>query len=313
MLRVVLALVLLWVVFLVAVPLWAWSRVDKVNAFPTGDRPGDQPGHTYLLVGSDSRKGLSKKENRKLGTGGVSVDGGRTDTILLLHTGSGPSLLLSIPRDSLVPVPGHGTTKINAAFAYGGPRLLVQTIEQDTGLRVDDYVEIGLGGFVNAVDAIGGVQICPKTRIDDRRANLHVKKGCQKVGGATALGWARSRHAFKLGDIERAEHQREIVNQIGAGVKSPWTFLLPWRYIGINKAVTSSLRVNKGMGLLSAANFAWAMGRVNGSSGLTCTMPIADLAVHWDHDRALKLLHYLKTDHTADIPHGLCTKTGLPR
>lgn len=312
MLRIVLALIVAWLVFLVVVPLWAWGRVDRVNAFPTSGRPAEQPGRTYLLVGSDSRKGLSKAENRKLGTGGVSVDGGRTDTILLLHTGSGPSVLLSIPRDSIVPIPGYGTTKINAAFAYGGPRLLVKTIEQDTGLRVDDYVEIGLGGFVNAVDAVGGVTICPKTRVDDPRANLHVKKGCQKVGGATALGWARSRHAFALGDIEREQHQREIVNQIGDGVKSPWTFLLPWRYVGINKAVTSALRVDKKMSLFSAVNFAWAMGRVNGKSGLTCTMPIADLAVHWDHTRALALLHYLKTDRTADIPKRLCTKTGLP-
>ena len=62
---------------------------------------------------------------------------------MLLHIGAGPNMLMSIPRDSLVDVPGHGTTKINAAFAYGGPKLLVKTIEQDTGIRIDDYVEIG--------------------------------------------------------------------------------------------------------------------------------------------------------------------------
>ncbi|WP_310964422.1 LCP family protein [Nocardioides terrisoli] len=311
--RIVLTVVVLWLVFLIVVPLWAWGRVDKINAFPSGHRPADQPGSNYLLVGSDSREGLSKAENRKLGTGGVSVDGGRTDTIMILHTGSGPSMLLSIPRDSLVPIPGHGTTKVNAAFAYGGPRLLVQTIEQDTGLHIDDYVEIGLGGFVNAIDAIGGVTICPHRRINDPRANLHVKKGCQKADGATALGWARSRHAFKLGDIERAEHQRQVVNSIGAGIKSPWTFLFPWRYYAINKAVTTSLKVNKGMSLFSAANFAWAMGRVNGKSGMTCTMPISDLAVHWDRTRALQLLRYLKHDRTSDIPKSLCTKSGLPK
>lgn len=308
-----LAVVVVWLVFLIAVPVWAWSRVDKVDAFPSGARPADQPGRNYLLVGSDSREGLSKAQNRKLGTGGVSVDGGRTDTIMVLHTGAGPSLLLSIPRDSLVPIPGHGTTKINAAFAYGGRKLLVQTIEQSTGLHIDDYVEIGLGGFVNAIDAIGGVKICPKRNINDRRANLHVKKGCQQANGATALGWARSRHAFALGDIERAEHQRQVINGIGAGMKSPWTVLFPWRYVAVNKAVTTSLKVNKGMSLFSAVNFAWAMGRVNGKSGLTCTMPISDLAVHWDRTRALQLLRYLKTDRTSDIPKRLCTKTGLPK
>ena len=106
-------------------PLWAWSNIEKVDADPAGARPAEQPGTTYLLVGSDSRKGLSAAENKRLGTGGVGDVGQRTDTIMLLHTGDGPSLLLSIPRDSLVDIPGRGTTKINSAFAIGGPRLLV--------------------------------------------------------------------------------------------------------------------------------------------------------------------------------------------
>jgi LCP family protein required for cell wall assembly len=310
--RVVLVVVVLWLAFLVAVPLWAWGKVDKVAVWPSGSRPDSQPGTTYLLVGSDSRKGLTPAENRKLGTGGVGVDGGRTDTIMVLHTGSGPSLLLSIPRDSIVPIPGHGTGKINGAFAFGGPKLLIKTIEQDTGLRVDHYVEIGLGGFVNAVDAIGGVKICPSRAINDRRANLHVKKGCQTADGATALAWSRSRHAFpRYGDIRRAQHQRAIVNAIGRGVKSPWTILNPYRYVGVNDGVTSSLRVDDDMSIVSAANFAWAMSRVNGSAGMTCGMPITDLAVHWDRTRALALIRYLKTDRTDDIPKGLCTQTGL--
>ncbi|MCW2756721.1 MAG: cell envelope-related transcriptional attenuator, partial [Nocardioidaceae bacterium] len=111
--RVVLGLVALWVVFLIAVPFWAWGKLAKVDADPAGDRPADQPGTTYLLVGSDSRAGLSAEQRKKLGTGDAA--GQRTDTIMLLHIGSGPNLLLSIPRDSLVPIPGHGTTKINAA------------------------------------------------------------------------------------------------------------------------------------------------------------------------------------------------------
>lgn len=310
--RVVLAVIVVWLVFLIAVPFWAWSKVDKVNAIPKGG-PADQPGTNYLLVGSDSREGLTKAQDRKLGTGGVAVDGGRTDTIMVLHTGSGPNVLLSIPRDSLVPIPGHGTSKINAAFAYGGPKLLVQTIQQDTGLHIDHYVEIGLGGFVNIVDALGGVRICPHRAITDRRANLHVKKGCQTADGATALGWARSRHAFRLGDIDREEHQRQIVNQIGHKAKSPLTVLDPFRYYKLNKAASTSLKVSKGTGVLSMVSFAWAMGHLHGSSGMTCGMPIANLSVQWDSTRALQLLHYLKTDTTKAIPKALCTKSGLPK
>jgi LCP family protein required for cell wall assembly len=310
--KILLLLLVAWLVFLIAVPLWAWSKIEKVDADPAGTRPASQPGATYLLVGSDSRKGLSKKEKRRLGAGGVGDVGQRTDTIMLLHTGSGPSMLLSIPRDSLVDIPGHGTTKINAAFAYGGPKLLVKTIEQNTGIRVDHYVEIGFGGFVNSVDAVGGITICPTQRMKDRRANLNIKKGCQEVDGVTALGYSRSRHVSKYGDLDRARHQREVVSAIGSEVKSPWTFINPVRYFRVNDAATSSLVISKGTGPIALARFGLAMTRVNGKNGLTCAMPIADQAIHWDKQRALALIKYIKTDSTGDIPKRLCTPTGLP-
>jgi LCP family protein required for cell wall assembly len=309
--KVVILLLVAWLAYLVVVPILAWKRIDQVNDVPSGQRPAEQPGTTYLLVGSDSRKGLTKAENRRLGTGGVGDVGQRTDTIMLLHTGDGPSMLLSIPRDSIVPIPGHGTTKINAAFAYGGAPLLVQTIEQSTGVRIDHYVEIGFGGFVNSVDAVGGVQICPTQRMVDRRANLNIKKGCQHVNGITALGYARSRHTSGIGDIDRAKHQREVVSGIGSEVKSPWTVLNPFRYWKVNMAATSSLKVDKDSSVVDLGRFAWAMTRVNGKDGLTCSMPIRDLAVHWDTQRALALMKLIKTDRTADIPKSLCEPTGM--
>ncbi|MGB0102286.1 MAG: LCP family protein, partial [Nocardioides sp.] len=182
-------LVLLWIVYLVAVPFYAWTDVEKVAFEPKGARPDDQPGTTYLLVGSDSRAGLSAEERKRLGTGNAS--GQRTDTIMLLHTGDGPNLLMSIPRDSLVEVPGYGTTKINAAYAFGGPKLLTKTIEDTTGIKVDQYVEIGLGGLAGVVDAVGGIEICPTQAMKDPLAKLDIKKGCQEADGATALGYAR--------------------------------------------------------------------------------------------------------------------------
>ena len=299
-----------WLVFLVAVPLWAWSNITKVDAEPRAARPDSQPGTNYLLVGSDSRKGLSRKERRELGTGGNP--GERTDTIMILHTGDGPSMLLSVPRDSIVDIPGQGTSKINSAFAIGGPRLLVRTIEKNTGLHIDHYVEIGFGGFVNSVDAVGGIEICPKQRMVDKQANLDVRKGCQEADGVTALGYARSRKVSRFGDIDRARHQREVVSGIGAEVTSPWTFINPVRYFRVNNAATSSLRISEGTGPFALAGFGLAMTRVNGTSGLTCAMPIADQAINWDRERALELLSYLKEDRTADLPKRLCTGTGLP-
>jgi len=302
-------LLVVWLVFLVAVPLIAWARIEKVDASPSGDRPAAQPGTTYLLVGSDSREGLTRKQELSFGTG--KGEGRRTDTIMLLHTGAGPNLLMSIPRDSLVDVPGHGTTKINAAFAFGGPKLLVQTIEQSTGIRIDDYVEIGFAGFVGVVDAVGGIQICPKRAMKDRRANLDIKKGCQDVDGKVALGYARSRHTSGLGDIARAQHQREVVSAVGSKAASPWSILNPVRYFRLAMAGSNSLRVGEDTGMLATLRFAWAMTRVNGSNGLTCGVPISDLAVHWDPDRSRRMFRLIREDRTDDIPKSLCRASGL--
>ena len=304
--KIVLAL---WLVFLVAVPLWAWSQVDKVRTDPGGDRPGDQPGTTYLLVGSDSREGLSREEQLSLGTG--KGEGRRTDTIMLLHTGQGPNLLVSMPRDSLVEVPGYGTTKINAAFAYGGPRLLVETIEGATGIRIDDYVEIGFAGFVDVVDAVGGIEICPQEAMQDPQANLDIAKGCQEVDGTVALGYARSRKTSSLGDIDRARHQREVVSAVGSEAASPWSALNPIRYLRLNDAGSNSLRVGKETSMLSTLRFVWAMTRVNGENGLTCGVPIVDLAVNWDQERAEELFGLIIEDHTEDVTRDLCGASGL--
>jgi len=295
-----------WLAFLVAVPIWAYGRVERIDAEPSGARPAEQPGTTYLLVGSDSREGLSAQQRRQLGTGNAA--GRRTDTIMMLHTGSGESTLISIPRDSLVPIPGHGTTKINAAFAYGGPRLLVRTVEQNTGVRIDHFVEIGFGGFVKAVDAVGGIEICTKTRLDDRLANLHMAKGCHQADGATALAYARSRHTQADGDLGRARHQREVVAKVGAKVKSPWSVLNPFRYVGLADAGSTSLRISNGTGPVALANFALAM-----TSARSCAMPIRDMAVHWDSTRAKRLMGLIAADRTDSISKDLCTPNGLPQ
>ncbi|MBA2551266.1 MAG: LCP family protein, partial [Nocardioidaceae bacterium] len=173
--RIVLVLVLLWVLFLIAVPIWAWNQIEKVDAAPDGDRPEDQPGTTYLVVGSDSRDDLDEEERQDLATGG-DVGGDRTDTILLLHVSSGPPLLMSIPRDSPVEIPGRGATKINSAFGGedGGPQLLVETVEQNTGIRIDNYIEVGFGGFVDIVDGLGGIEVCPDQAIEDPKAGLDI-------------------------------------------------------------------------------------------------------------------------------------------
>ena len=310
--RIVLILLLAWVLFLVGVPLWAWSQLSTVDADPEGNRPEGQPGATYLLVGSDSRKGLTKQERKDLRTGKDSGGRGRTDTILILHTGAGPSVLLSIPRDSLVPIEGYGRAKINAAYAYGGPELLVQTIEQASGLEIDDYVEVGFGGLVKVVDALDGVEICPKKNLKDKDAGLDIQKGCQNADGKTALGYSRSRHAHATGDIQRGQSQREVLGGIASKAKSPWTFINPVRYVRVNSGAASSVQVGEGMGPIALARFALALSSAMGGSGLNCTVPIADFSVRWDRERALRMFGHIKNDTTDQIGN-LCTKDGLPK
>ena len=309
--RLLLLLLLAWLAYLLVVPFIAWSEVSQVNAFPAEGRPAEQPGTTYLVVGSDSRQGLSAAQRRELGTGNAA--GRRTDTIMLLHTGSGPDLLMSVPRDSLVEVPGTGTTKINAAYAFGGPRLLVRTIEQNTGIRVDHYVEIGFGGFVGVVDAVGGIEICPEQPIRDKQANLDVEAGCQEADGVTALGYARSRKTYQeLGDVQRAQAQREVVSGIADEAISPRSVLDPFRYWSLNHAAVESVRVSEDTGVLDMARFALAITKVDGKDGLTCGVPIADLSVRWDSERAPRMFRAVAEDDTASIPRRLCTPSGLP-
>lgn len=310
-LRVLLLLLALWLVYLVAVPFWAWNKVSSVDAFPAAaDRPAEQGGTTYLLVGSDSRAGLTRAQRRAYGTG--SNEGQRTDTIMLLHVGAGPDLLMSIPRDSLVDIPGRGTSKINAAYAVGGPKLLTETIEQSTGIRIDHYVEIGFGGFVKMIDAVDGVRICPEKAYVDEDAHLDVKAGCQTADGATALAYSRSRHAQRLGDIDRAKHQREVVGALAGEVASPRSVLDPVRYWKLNTAAASVVTVSDGTGAVAMARFAWAMTRI-GNGGLTCGVPIANLAVNWDPRRSTQMFRAIINDDTESIPAGLCTPSGLPK
>ncbi|NYJ02363.1 LCP family protein required for cell wall assembly [Nocardioides thalensis] len=303
--KIVLALLLLWVVYLVAVPLWTWSKVDKIAFEPEGDRPDDQPGTTYLMVGSDSRAGLSEEERKKYATG--NSESSLADTIMILHTGSGPSVLISFPRDWTI-----DGSKINGFYDPGDPTALVKTLEQQTGIRIDEYMEIGLGGVAGVVDAVGGVEICPKEDITDPKAGLKVKKGCQEADGEVALAYARTR-ATTLGDLDRVGRQREVVAAIGDKVLSPWSVLNPFRYWNLNGAIPDFFAFGEGTGPIDGSRWALAMSRVGGS-GMTCTMPVTDgSATEMDRERADPLWDAIIEDRTDDITKAQCTVAGLPR
>ena len=186
----------------------------------------------------------------------------------------------------------------------------MQTIEQNTGVRIDQYVEIGMGGVAGVVDAVGGIDVCPKTNMKDKLAGLNIKKGCQEVDGKTALAYARSRHTAGTGDIDRIRRQREVVASVGSKVLSPWTVVNPVRWWRINHAVPGFFQFGEGMGPVRMGMWATAMTRVDGSKGLTCVVPLQDLEVHWDPEKAPEMFSKIIDDDTSSIDDDLCSPTG---
>lgn len=293
---------LLIAALLLGMGLYFFSKIEKVDAIQDYDgRPEAGSGTNWLIVGSDSREGLSDEQVRDLRVG--RAGGNRTDTIILLHRPeTGPPTLVSLPRDSWVPVPGRGHNKLNATFALGGAPLLVRTVESVTGLRIDNYVEVGFGGFVGMTDAVGGVELCPSRDIRDRKSGLRVEEGCQEMDGGTALAYVRARYFDPKGDLGRVERQQEFLGAVFDKAASPWTVLNPFRVISLGNAGTEALTIDEGDGPLSLLQFALTMRAVAGGEGTSRTVPVADVnyrtpdgqsAVRWDRDRALRLFRSL--------------------
>lgn len=295
-------ILLLIVLLLLGLLLYFTSRIEQVDA--VGDyegRPADTSGTNWLIVGSDSREGLSDEQAKSLHVG--RAEGRRTDTIILLHDpADGPPTLVSLPRDSWVPIPGQGRNKLNAAYAFGGPQLLVRTVEQVTGLRIDHYAEVGFGGFVGLTDAVGGVELCPKRAIKDRRSGLDVERGCQEMDGTTALGYVRARYSDPMGDLGRVRRQQEFLGAVFDRVSSPATVLNPIRWVRLGNAATTALTTDDGDGPVSLVQLGLTMRAVAGPDGKRVTVPVADLnyrtsagsTVRWDRPKALALFQRLR-------------------
>nr|WP_245650300.1 LCP family protein [Millisia brevis] len=285
------------------------SRLQRTDVMPE-PRPADTPGTNWLLVGSDSRVGLTPEQEAELATGG-DIGSSRTDTIILIHipSGSGPTTMVSLPRDSYVSIPGYGQDKLNTAFALGGGSLLIQTIEQSTGIRIDRYAEIGFGGFAGIVDAVGGVNMCLPNPIDDPLAGINLAAGCQDLTGAEALGFVRTR-ATALADIDRMNNQRMFLSALLSKATSWSTLLNPWRMWNLTSGVTQSLTVDSGTHLWHLARLGWALR----SSVVATTVPVGGFAdtaagnvLLWDEVRAPEFFGYLSRDEP--LPENLITTT----
>jgi LCP family protein required for cell wall assembly len=301
-------LLLVLLALLVGLGVWVDSRLNRVEALPDYEgRPAATPGADWLIVGSDSRAGLDESRRRELGTGQAA--GRRADTMMLLHIprGGGKPTLVSLPRDSYVPIPGRGRQKLNAAYAFGGPPLLARTVEQVTGIRIDRYMEVGFDGFATVVDAVGGVQICPDRAMRDPMAGLNVKAGCQVVASKQALAYVRTR-AGGRGDLDRVERQQEFLGALIDKSTSPAVLLNPFRSIPLLLRGTEAVAVDQAAHVWNLVRFPFAMRDIAAGGGVATTVPVAGGAtipgvgsvVQWDRERALALFEALQRDQSVE-------------
>jgi LCP family protein required for cell wall assembly len=214
----------------------------------------------FLVVGSDSREGLDSLKN--FGTAG----GERGDVIMLIRVdqSEGMARMLSIPRDLWVEIPDQGMAKINAAYAHGGPSLMVQTIKENLGIEVNHYVEVSFVGFTSMVDELGGIEMTFPNPARDVSSGLDVAAGTQIVDGATALAYARSRKyqedqngtwvSVDASDLGRTQRQQEVVRSILVELKSPASITEAGQIAG---ALVQHMTIDASLAESSVAGLVW--------------------------------------------------------
>ncbi|WP_407287020.1 LCP family protein [Streptomyces sp. BP-8] len=291
---------------------WADSKLRKeVDLGKVIDRPAAGEGTNYLIVGSDSRKGMSAARRRSLHTGGSPEAGQRTDSMMILHVGAGGPTLISLPRDSNVTIPEFrgsesgkirapmGANKLNASYAYDGPQLLVRTVEYNTGLHIDHYAEIGFTGFADIVDAMGGVQMNLGKGFKDKWSGADFQPGVQSLDGAQALAFVRTRHAFVGSDLDRTKNQQKFLSTLASQVATPSTLLNPFRFYRVAGAGLDTLVVDKDMNPYLLGKMFFAMKEVSGGDGTSMNVPISGSVggnLQWDRPKVRQLVAELKND-----------------
>ncbi|MDQ1684713.1 MAG: hypothetical protein QOC82_1450 [Frankiaceae bacterium] len=321
------------------------AKIRKANVFchhcdrPSGGVVGDL---NILVVGSDSRAGLTRSQQNALHVG--SDAGRRSDTMILLHIprGGGKAVIVSLPRDSYVVIPSHkdanGRTipashnKLNAAYSIGGPELAIQTIEANTHVRIDHYIEINFLGFVKIVNALGGVTVCTPTAIDDpvRKdpstggyvgSGLKLRKGKSHIDGADALAYVRAREFDPTADIGRIKRQQKFMSALLQEATSAGTLIdLPKLY-NVLSAVAGSLLTDKDFGAAQIKRLAGNLHSMSPAHVQLLTVPLVPGSrttsvgnvVTWDPVLAPQLFTDLSRDRPVGGPEsGQTAKVTIP-
>ena len=259
--------------FLVIILAWGgflmWDANTNMGRVSALSGAADTPGTTYLLAGSDSRADGAVKDGFD--------ESERADSIMLVNVApNGQTVALSIPRDTYAEIPGVGWDKINASYAYGGPQLLVETVEKLTGLTVDHFVQIGMGAVPDMVDAVGGVELCYDNDADDQYSGLKWSAGCHTVDGTTALQFSRMRYQDPEGDIGRTKRQRQVISKVISSAASPSTLINPAKTLRVERAGSKSFTVDEDSSVVTVASLVWAL-RSASSNQMMGVPPIESL------------------------------------
>ena len=263
-LRITLCAIAVLVAALILSVFGAWQWVDsKLNRSDGLTDTPNTPASTWLILGSDERDGSTDY-------GGVdNISGFRTDTILvLIKPKSGPSSLVSIPRDSLMNVDNQ-YMKINAVALIAGKKALVSNVEQITGQKIDHVAQIKFGGLQNVVNALGGIELCYDEDVQDSYSGLNWKAGCHTADGSTALSFSRMRYADARGDFGRNERQRQVISAIVKKASSSETLTNPSKIVAVSNAAMSALTVDEKTNPYTLLTMALAFKSATGSNGIS--------------------------------------------
>jgi LCP family protein required for cell wall assembly len=242
-----------------------------------------------LMVGTDSR--ISAGDPSKWSAGGQ-----RTDAIMLVHIPADRSgaFVFSIPRDSWVAIPGHGTAKVNAAFSYGGPALLIQTIEQLTNVRIDHLVIADFNSFTALTDSLGGVEITAPSNVYDNGI-LVTQKGTHLLNGNQALTYVRERHGLPRGDFDRVQRQQNWMRAIMSKALSQGTVTDPTKLLTFLDTVTKSVSVDQGFRVQDMESLGLSMRNVRAGDVQFHTVPFTGTGTSSD-GQSIVVLNRAKFD-----------------
>ena len=298
------------------------SSLNRIDAFANVKNRPDNPTSALnlLLVGSDNRAGLTKAQIQELRVGSTAVAaGGRSDTMLLIHISKArdSAVIISLPRDSLVTIPEHTSSadvtqtvparqnKLNAAFSFGGAPLLISTLESETGLRIDHYIEINFLGFKNIIDALGGIDVCVKKDINDPKSHLNISAGLQTLNGIDALKYVRTRYFDGLGDIGRMHRQQEFMSAVLRKATSTGTLLNPIKLVSFFNAALKTVTTDQELNKNDLLTLGKQLKNLSASKVRTLTVPLSNAngrtdglgsVVIWDSVLAPDLFNRLLND-----------------